>query len=295
MDPLIEVAVEPKSLDQRAQLTAALVAIAAQDADLRVSIDRESGQTLLGGMGERHLELAFDRLIREFGVGVQIGAPQVAYREALMRPVEIDYTHKKQLGGAGEFARVKILFEPLPAGAGYRFETDLTDNAIPLELIRGIAKGLDASRQNGVVAGFPLVDFQVTLTDGAYHEVDSTPLTFEIAARAALRQLKDRKAIALLEPIMKLEVTAPDEFLGAVIGDINARRGQLKNTRTEAGLQVVTAAVPLSELFGYENALGQMTRARPHFTLTFSHYERVPVGPSDDDPPRFPPAIGMRA
>jgi len=306
---LIEVAIEPKSRGDEARLSAALAVIASEDATLTVSSDRESGQTIVKGTSEGHLDRTFDRLLREFKVDVSFGAPHVAYREALIRAVEIDHTYKKIFGqqpvggvqinngslGGGQFARVRLLFEPLPRGSGYTFSNAVVDGTVPSQFIPGVEKGLDASRENGVLAGFPVIDFKATLLDGAYHDLDSNILTFEIAARVAFRQLKPRNVVVLLEPIMCLETATPDEFLGPVIGDINSRRGQIRSVEVRDAMQMIVADVPLAALFGFERKLASLTGNLAKATMTFSRYAEVPRSLPDDDPPRFPPAIGMRA
>ena len=295
LPPLIEVAIEPKSAADLAKLAAALTILALQDPALSVSTDRESGQTIIKGTRLTQLDQTVGRLLQEFGVAANIGPPQVAYRETLTRAVEVDVTHKKQIGAGGEFARVRILFEPLPAGSGYVFKNEIVGGAVPKECIPGVERGLNASRENGVLAGYPLIDFKATLLDGAYHEVDSTNLTFEIATRTAVRMLKERKAAALLEPIMNLDVTTPDDCLGGVIGDINSRRGQVQSWETRGEHQHLAALVPLGNLFDYDEALRALSRDRAAATMTFSHYDRVPWSTFDDDPPPFRPAMGMRA
>jgi len=281
-EPVIEVAIEPKTKVDQEKMGVALARLAQEDPSFRVSVDQESGQTILKGMGELHLDIKVDILRRTYKVDANIGAPQVAYRETLTKKVEIDYTHKKQTGGSGQFARVKIVFEPQAPGFGYEFENDIVGGAVPKEYIPGVEKGLNASRDNGVLAGFPLIDFKATLIDGAYHEVDSNVLTFEIAARAAFRELKERKAVKLLEPIMKVEVVTPDDFLGGVIGDINSRRGQVQGTDTRGNAQVITATVPLANMFGYVNNLRSMSQGRASYSMEFDHYEQVPQAIADE-------------
>jgi len=275
-EPVIEVAIEPKTKADQEKMGAALARLAQEDPSFRVSVDQESGQTILKGMGELHLDIKVDILRRTHKIEANIGAPQVAYRETLTKKVEIDYTHKKQTGGSGQFARVKIIFEPVPAGEGFTFENEIVGGSIPKEFIPGVEKGLNASRENGVLAGFPLIDFKATLIDGAYHEVDSNVLTFEIASRAAFRELKERKAVKLLEPVMKVEVVTPDEFMGGVIGDLNARRGQVQGTDQRGNAQVITAMVPLANMFGYVNNLRSMSQGRASYSMQFDHYEDVP-------------------
>jgi elongation factor G len=281
-EPVIEVAIEPKTKADQEKMGVALARLAQEDPSFRVSVDQESGQTILKGMGELHLDIKVDILRRTYKVEANIGAPQVAYRETLTKPVEIDYTHKKQTGGSGQFARVKIVFEPLAAGSGFVFENEIVGGAIPKEYIPGVEKGLNASRDSGPLAGFPLIDFRATLVDGAYHEVDSNVLTFEIASRAAFRELKERKAVKLLEPMMKVEVVTPDEFIGGVIGDLNARRGQVQGTDQRGNAQIVTAMVPLANMFGYVNNLRSMSQGRASYSMQFDHYADVPRAIADE-------------
>jgi elongation factor G len=281
-EPVIEVAIEPKTKADQEKMGVALARLAQEDPSFRVSVDQESGQTILKGMGELHLDIKVDILRRTYKVDANIGAPQVAYRETLTKKVEIDYTHKKQTGGSGQFARVKIVFEPQPAGFGFEFENDIVGGAVPKEYVPGVEKGLNASRDNGVLAGFPLIDFKATLVDGAFHEVDSNVLTFEIAARAAFRELKERKAVKLLEPMMKVEVVTPDDFMGGVIGDLNARRGQVQGTDQRGNAQVITAMVPLANMFGYVNNLRSMSQGRASYSMQFDHYEDVPRAIADE-------------
>ncbi|MBL8780960.1 MAG: elongation factor G [Alphaproteobacteria bacterium] len=281
-EPVIEVAIEPKTKADQEKMGVALARLAQEDPSFRVSVDQESGQTILKGMGELHLDIKVDILRRTYKVDANIGAPQVAYRETLTKKVDIDYTHKKQTGGSGQFARVRIEFEPLPAGSGFIFENEVVGGSVPKEYVPGVEKGLNASRDNGVLAGFPLIDFKATLVDGAYHEVDSNVLTFEIASRAAFRELKERKAVKLLEPMMKVEVVTPDEFMGGVIGDLNARRGQVQGTDQRGNAQVITAMVPLANMFGYVNNLRSMSQGRASYSMQFDHYEDVPRAIADE-------------
>ena len=238
--------------------------------------DQESGQTVMKGMGELHLDIKVDILRRTYKVDANIGAPQVAYRESLGRKTEIDYTHKKQTGGTGQFARVMITFEPGEPGSGFVFESKIVGGSIPKEFIPGVEKGLESIKENGLLAGFPLIDFKATLTDGKYHDVDSSVLAFEIAARAAFRELREKGAPKLLEPIMKVEVLTPDEYLGDVIGDLNSRRGQIQGTDQRGNAQVITAFVPLANMFGYVSNLRGMSQGRAQFTMQYDHYEDVP-------------------
>jgi elongation factor G len=228
------------------------------------------------GMGELHLDIKVDILKRTYKVEANIGAPQVAYRETLGKRTEIDYTHKKQTGGTGQFARIKLVFEPGAPGSGFVFDSKVVGGAVPKEFIPGVMKGLDSAKENGLLAGFPLIDFSATLIDGAYHDVDSSVLAFEIAARAAFRELRDRGGPKLLEPIMKVEVVTPDEYMGDVIGDLNSRRGQIQGSETRGNAQVVTAMVPLANMFGYVSNLRGMSQGRAQFTMQYDHYEDVP-------------------
>jgi len=281
-DPVIEVAIEPKTKADQEKMGMALARLAQEDPSFRVSTDVESGQTILKGMGELHLEIKVDILRRTYKVDANVGAPQVAYRETLAKPVTIQYTHKKQTGGSGQFAEVKIDFEPLPPGSGFVFENDVVGGSIPKEFIPSVEKGLKAQKENGLLAGFPVIDFKATLVDGKYHEVDSNALTFDIAARAAFRELATKNVVRLLEPIMNVEVVTPDDFLGGVIGDLNARRGQVQGTDSRGNAQVVTAMVPLANMFGYINTLRSMTQGRAQYTMQFDHYEQVPQAIADE-------------
>jgi elongation factor G len=281
-DPVIEVAIEPKTKADQEKMGMALVRLAQEDPSFRVSTDQESGQTILKGMGELHLEIKVDILKRTYKVDANVGAPQVAYRETLTKPVTVDYTHKKQTGGSGQFARVKLEFEPLPAGSGFVFENEVVGGSVPKEFIPAVEKGLKAQKESGLLAGFPVIDFQAKLIDGAYHEVDSNALTFDIAARAAFRELASRGAVKLLEPVMKVEVVTPEEFLGGVIGDLNSRRGQVQGTDSRGNAQVVTAMVPLANMFGYINTLRSMSQGRAQYSMQFDHYEQVPQAIADE-------------
>ncbi len=281
-DPVIEVAIEPKTKADQEKMGMALVRLAQEDPSFRVSTDQESGQTILKGMGELHLEIKVDILKRTYKVEANVGAPQVAYRETLSKPVTVDYTHKKQTGGSGQFARVKLEFEPLPPGSGFVFENDVVGGSVPKEFIPAVEKGLKAQKESGLLAGFPVIDFQARLIDGAYHEVDSNALTFDIAARAAFRELASKGAVKLLEPIMKVEVVTPEDFLGGVIGDLNSRRGQVQGTDSRGNAQVVTAMVPLANMFGYINTLRSMSQGRAQYSMQFDHYEQVPQTIADE-------------
>jgi elongation factor G len=275
-DPVIEVAIEPKTKADQEKMGMALVRLAQEDPSFRVSTDQESGQTILKGMGELHLEIKVDILRRTYKVDANVGAPQVAYRETLSKPVSIKYTHKKQTGGSGQFAEVSNDFAPLEPGSGFVFENEVVGGAIPKEFIPSVEKGLKTQKESGLLAGFPVIDFKATLTDGKFHEVDSNALTFDIAARAAFRELASKGAVKLLEPIMKVEVVTPDDFLGGVIGDLNSRRGQVQGTDSRGNAQVITAMVPLANMFGYINTLRSMSQGRAQYSMQFDHYETVP-------------------
>ncbi len=281
-EPVIEIAVEPKTKSDQEKMGQALARLATEDPSFRVTVDNESGQTVIKGMGELHLEIIVDRMKREFKVDANVGAPQVAYRETISRPAEIDYTHKKQTGGAGQFARVKIRFEPLPPGQGFQFENDVVGGTVPKEYVPGVEKGLRASAETGVLAGFPVIDVKATLFDGAYHDVDSSVLAFEIAARAAFKEGVMKAAPKLLEPIMRVEVVTPDEYLGDVIGDLNSRRGQVTGMDSRGNARVVDAMVPLANMFGYVNTLRSMSQGRAQYTMHFDHYEQVPQAVADE-------------
>jgi elongation factor G len=276
-EPVIEVAVEPKTKADQEKMGLALNRLAQEDPSFRVTSDAESGQTIIKGMGELHLEILVDRMKREFKVEANVGAPQVAYRETMTKSYEVDYTHKKQSGGSGQFARIKMTFEPQEPGAGYEFISEITGGAIPKEFIPGVEKGLKAAQDTGVIAGFPVIDFKVRLTDGGYHDVDSSVLAFEIAARAAFREAMPKAGPALLEPIMKVEVVTPEEYMGDIIGDLNSRRGQVQGMDSRGNAQVINAQVPLAQMFGYVNTLRSMSQGRAQYTMQFSHYDQVPA------------------
>jgi len=275
-DPVIELAIEPKSKADQEKLGIALQRLAAEDPSFRMKTDEESGQTIIAGMGELHLDILVDRMRREFGVEANIGAPQVAYRESLGQASLIDYTHKKQSGGSGQFARVKIEFAPGETGSGFVFESKVVGGNVPREYIPGVEKGLKSVMDNGLLAGFPVIDVSATLVDGAYHDVDSSVMAFEIAARAAFRECKHHCAPKLLEPIMKVEVVTPDDYTGGVIGDLNSRRGQIAGQEMRGNATVVNAMVPLANMFGYVNNLRSATQGRAQFTMQFDHYSAVP-------------------
>ncbi|MBP1183381.1 elongation factor G [Methylobacterium sp. PvR107] len=280
-EPVIEIAVEPKSKADQEKLGIALAKLAAEDPSFRVSTDQESGQTILKGMGELHLDIKVDILRRTYKVDANIGQPQVAYREKLTRRQEIDYTHKKQTGGTGQFARVKFVVEPNEPGAGFAFESKIVGGAVPKEYIPGVEKGLNSVLGAGVLAGFPVVDVKVELIDGAYHDVDSSALAFEIASRAAFREALQKGGSVLLEPVMKVEVVSPEEYTGSVIGDLNSRRGQIQGQDMRGNANVINAMVPLANMFGYVNQLRSFSQGRANFTMQFDHYEEVPRGEAD--------------
>jgi len=281
-EPVIEVAVEPKTKGDQEKMGLALSRLAQEDPSFRVKSDEESGQTVIAGMGELHLDIIVDRMRREFSVEANVGAPQVAYRETFTKETEVDYTHKKQSGGSGQFARVKMTIAPMEPGAGFEFENKIVGGAIPREYIPGVEKGIESVRENGVLAGFPMIDFRVTLFDGAFHDVDSSVMAFEIAARAAFREASRDAGAKLLEPIMQVEVVTPDDHMGDVIGDLSSRRGQVRGTETRGNASVITAMVPLANMFGYVNTLRSMTQGRAQYSMTFDHYEQVPQAVSDE-------------
>ncbi|MFO0285884.1 MAG: elongation factor G, partial [Brevundimonas sp.] len=280
--PVIEIAVEPKSKADQEKLGVALAKLASEDPSFTVSTDHESGQTILKGMGELHLDIKIDILKRTYKVEANIGAPQVAYRESLSRKAEIDYTHKKQTGGTGQFARIKLVFEPGEPGSGFVFESAIVGGAVPKEYIPGVEKGLTSAKENGLLAGFPLIDFKATLIDGAFHDVDSSVLAFEIASRAAFKELREKGGPKLLEPIMAVEVVTPEEYLGSVIGDLNGRRGMIQGQDMRGNATVVNAFVPLANMFGYVNTLRGMSQGRAQFTMQYDHYDPVPQHVADE-------------
>ncbi len=286
-EPVIEVAVEPKTKSDQEKMGMALGRLAQEDPSFRVSVDHESGQTIIKGMGELHLEIIVDRMKREFKVEANVGAPQVAYRETITRTVEHDYTHKKQTGGAGQYARVKIRFEPAAPGAGYEFENEVVGGAVPREYVPGVVKGLLAAKESGVIAGFPMIDFKASLIDGAYHDVDSNVLTFDIAARACFREAIPKAGPRLLEPIMRVEVVTPEDYMGDVIGDLNSRRGQVSGMDSRGNARVITAMVPLANMFGYVNTLRSMSQGRAQFTMQFDHYAQVPQAVAEEVQAKF--------
>jgi len=281
-EPVIEVAVEPKTKADHDKMGVALNRLADEDPSFRVATDHESGQTIIRGMGELHLEIIVDRMKREFGVEANVGAPQVAYRETITKAYDIDYTHKKQTGGSGQFARVKITFEPGETGSGYVFENKVTGGNVPKEFIPSVQSGIGSACHTGVIAGFPMIDFKATLFDGAYHDVDSSAMAFEIAARAAFREGIAKAGPQLLEPMMKVEVVTPEDHMGDVIGDLNSRRGQIQGMEARGNAQVVRAKVPLASMFGYVNDLRSMSQGRATYTMHFDCYEPVPAMISEE-------------
>ena len=276
-EPVIELSVEPKTKADQEKMGVALNRLSAEDPSFRVSTDHESGQTIIKGMGELHLDIIVDRMRREFKVEANVGAPQVAYREYLAKPVDIDYTHKKQSGGTGQFGRVKVKVTPGERGSGFVFKDEIKGGNIPKEYIPAIEKGFRETAETGSLIGFPIIDFEVLLYDGAYHDVDSSALAFEIAARGAMREVAQKAGIKLLEPIMKVEVVTPEDYLGDVIGDMNSRRGQIQGTDTRGNAQAVEAMVPLANMFGYVNQLRSFTQGRANYSMFFSHYDEVPA------------------
>ncbi len=281
-DPVIELSVEPKSKADQEKLGVALNRLAQEDPSFRVKTDEESGQTIIAGMGELHLDILVDRMRREFGVEANVGAPQVAYRETITKLADIDYTHKKQSGGSGQFARIKMTFEPGEVGSGFIFESKIVGGNVPKEYIPGVEKGIKSVAEGGILAGFPVIDFKVTLNDGAYHDVDSSVMAFEIAGRAAFREVSREAGIKLLEPIMRVEVVTPEDYMGDVIGDLNSRRGQIQSTEARGVATVINAMVPLANMFGYVNTLRSMSQGRAQYSMFFDHYEQVPQQVADE-------------
>ena len=275
-DPVIEVAVEPKTKADYEKMGQALNRLAQEDPSFKVTTDEESGQTIIKGMGELHLEILVDRMKREFKVEADVGAPQVAYRETITKEVEVDYTHKKQSGGAGQFARVKMKFKPLERNSGIKFNNTVVGGNIPKEYIPGVEKGIKSASQNGVIAGYNVIDFEAEVYDGAYHDVDSSVLAFEIASRAAFREAVAKASPKLLEPMMKVEVVTPEDYMGDIIGDLNSRRGQIEKMEDRGNAKVVSSVVPLANMFGYVNNLRSMSQGRASYTMLFSHYDVVP-------------------
>jgi elongation factor G len=281
-EPVIELSVEPKTKADQEKMGIALNRLSAEDPSFRVSTDHESGQTIIKGMGELHLDIIVDRMRREFKVEANVGAPQVAYREYLAKPVDIDYTHKKQSGGSGQFGRIKFKLTPGERGSGIVFTDAIKGGNIPKEYIPSVEKGMRETAESGSLIGFPIIDFGIELYDGAYHDVDSSALAFEIAGRAGMREAAQKSGIKLLEPIMKVEVVSPEEYLGDVIGDMNSRRGQIQGTDSRGNAQVVEAMVPLANMFGYVNQLRSFTQGRANYSMTFSHYDEVPQNVADE-------------
>ncbi|MBC2776880.1 elongation factor G [Parasphingopyxis marina] len=281
-DPVIEVAVEPKTKADQEKMGIALNRLAAEDPSFRVTSDEESGQTIIKGMGELHLEILVDRMKREFKVDANVGAPQVAYRESLAKPVELTYTHKKQSGGSGQFAEVKVAVTPGERGTGIEFSDSVKGGNVPKEYIPSVEKGMRETAETGWLIGFPIIDFSIELLDGKYHDVDSSALAFEICGRAAMREVAQKAGIKLLEPVMKVEVVTPEEFMGDVIGDLNSRRGQVQGTDSRGNAQTVDAIVPLANMFGYVNELRSFSQGRAQYTMQFSHYEEVPQQVADE-------------
>ena len=286
-EPVIEVAVEPKTKGDQEKLGVALHRLAQEDPSFRVSVDHESGQTIIKGMGELHLDIIVDRMRREFKVEANVGAPQVAYRETVSRRADVDYTHKKQTGGSGQFARVKLVIEPNEAGKGFEFENKVVGGNVPKEFIPGVQKGVKSVVDSGVLAGFPILDVKVSLIDGAYHDVDSSVMAFEIASRAAFREGAMKAGPKLLEPIMKVEAVTPEEYVGGIIGDLTSRRGQVRGQESRGNAAVISAMVPLANMFGYVNTLRSMSQGRAQFTMQFDHYAQVPQAVAEEVQAKF--------
>ncbi|MES0813175.1 elongation factor G [Roseibium sp. SCPC15] len=281
-EPVIEIAVEPKTKGDQEKMGLALNRLAAEDPSFRVKTDEESGQTIIAGMGELHLDIIVDRMKREFKVEANIGAPQVAYRETITKVADVDYTHKKQSGGSGQFARIKLTIEPAEANEGFVFESKIVGGNVPKEYIPGVSKGIESVMSSGPLAGFPMLDIKATLTDGAYHDVDSSVLAFEIAGRAGFREAIQKAGPKLLEPVMKVEVVTPEDYMGDVIGDLNSRRGQIAGTENRGIVTVITAMVPLANMFGYVNNLRSMSQGRAQYSMVFDHYEQVPQAVAEE-------------
>jgi elongation factor G len=292
-EPVIEIAIEPKSKADQEKLGVALAKLVAEDPSFRVSTDPESGQTILKGMDELHLDSKIDILRETYKVDANIGAPQVAFRERVTKRAEVDYTHRRQTGGTGQFARVKLVVEPNEPGKGFEFEAKVSERAVPKKYIPGVEKGVNSVLGSGVVAGFPVVDVRVQLVDGAYHDVDSSAQTFEIASRAAFREALQKGRSVLLEPIMKVEVVTPEDYTRLLMRDLNSRRGQIKGQDVRGNANVINAMVPLMNMFGYVNDLRSTSHGRATFTMQFDHYAEAPLLPNNDPP--FRPATGMRA
>ncbi|CTQ55937.1 Elongation factor G [Roseibium album] len=281
-EPVIEIAVEPKTKADQEKMGLALNRLAAEDPSFRVKTDEESGQTIIAGMGELHLDIIVDRMKREFKVEANIGAPQVAYRETITKRADVDYTHKKQSGGSGQFARIKLTLEPGEPNDGFVFESKIVGGNVPKEYIPGVSKGIASVMSSGPLAGFPMLDIKATLTDGAYHDVDSSVLAFEIAGRAGFREGIQKAGPKLLEPVMKVEVVTPEDYMGDVIGDLNSRRGQIAGTENRGVVTVITAMVPLANMFGYVNNLRSMSQGRAQYSMVFDHYEQVPQAVAEE-------------
>ena len=286
-DPVIEIAVEPKTKADQEKMGEALARLAKEDPSFRVTSDEESGQTVIKGMGELHLDIIVDRMKREFKVEANIGAPQVAYRETVSKEIEVTYTHKKQSGGAGQFAEVEIIVESGEPGTGRIFEDKIKGGNIPKEYIPGVQKGIEGIADTGVIAGFPIIDYKVTLVDGKYHDVDSSSLAFEIAGRMAFKDACLKANPKLLEPIMRVEVVTPEEFMGDVIGDLSSRRGQVSGSEARGNTTAISSMVPLANMFGYVNTLRSMTQGRAQYSMFFDHYEQVPQAVQDEVKAKF--------
>jgi elongation factor G len=281
-DPVIEIAVEPKTKADQEKMGEALGRLAKEDPSFRVTSDEESGQTIIKGMGELHLDIIVDRMKREFKVEANVGAPQVAYRETLENASEVEYTHKKQSGGAGQFAKVKLLVEPQEPGAGRSVESKIKGGAIPKEFIPGVEKGIETVSDSGILAGFPMIDYKVTILDGLHHDVDSSVLAFELASRACFKEACTKGTLKLLEPVMRVEVVTPEDYMGDVIGDLNSRRGQISTQEQRGNATVITAMVPLANMFGYINNLRSMSQGRAQYSMFFDHYSKVPQNVQDE-------------
>ena len=281
-EPVINMKVEPKTKADQEKMAIALHTLAVEDPSFRVSVDPELGETILKGMGELHLDIKVDILKRTYGVEANVGQPQVAYRESLARPADIDYTHKKQTGGTGQFARVKLKLEPNEVGKGNEFVSSVIGGTVPKEYIPGVEKGVKSVWDNGMLIGFPMVDMKVTLYDGAYHDVDSSAIAFEIATRAAMKEGCEKGGVKILEPIMDVEVVTPQEFVGGIIGDINGRRGQIRDQQMRGNAAVIRAFVPLANMFGYVSQLRSQSTGRASYTMQFAHYAEVPRNVADE-------------
>ena len=281
-DPVIEIAVEPKTKGDQEKMGEALARLAKEDPSFRVSSDDESGQTIIKGMGELHLDIIVDRMKREFKVEANVGAPQVAYRETIEKSAEFEYIHKKQSGGAGQFAKVKLFVEPQEPGKGREVESAIKGGAIPKEFIPGVEKGIETVSDSGILAGFPMIDYKVTIVDGLHHDVDSSVLAFELASRACFKQACTQGGLKLLEPIMRVEVVTPEDYMGDVIGDLNSRRGQISTQEQRGNATVITAMVPLANMFGYINSLRSMSQGRAQYSMFFDHYSKVPQNVQDE-------------